>query len=203
MIRLVQNPLHPYAAYLDVDRLTQHDDLNAVELPEGYDRVIATLPFDHDYDLSEWSEMSRSGVFNLAARAVDCPNARVVAASQMDQWLNAHWDYYRDCKSDNLPEKPTNLRHTFGQSIEDGTAAFIGGGFASLRGMRGGVAEAGWIAGNRAEINEAIDWCLTQADRIGARVVQFDAEDTDPFLWSALMARGKPAETYVTYQKTN
>ena len=202
MIRLFQNTLHPNAAYLDTASLDTADDLTTLEVPDGYVRVLLTVDQGADLDLTDWAEVQRTAVFLLDAADCHCPTARAIGAPEMNDWLEAHWAYYRDANSANPAERPMNLRRVFGQSIEDGTAAFIGSGFASLRGMRAGVAEAGWISGTPAEVAEAIDWCLTQAHRIGATQVEFTAQDTDPFLFAALKKRAAPTQIDITYEKT-
>lgn len=200
MIRLVQNPLHPESAFVDEDALSHADDLDSLEVPEGYLRVRLTLPLGSELAPKNWQAVRRSATFELSARHEHCPHAMPVKQTEWSAWFEAHWDYYSDCHSDNPPARPIDLRRAFGQSIEDGTAAFIGSGFASLRGMSAGMSEAGWIGGTKAEVEEGIRWCRTQAKEIGAKAVIFEAEDTDPFLWSALHKMSEPTEVFETFE---
>ncbi len=200
MIRLVQNPLHPESAYVDEDTLWLGDDLDNLDMPKGYLRVRLTLPLGSELSPSNWQVVRKSATFELSARHEHCPHATPVKPTEWSSWFEAHWDYYSDCHSDNPPARPLDLRRAFGQSIEDGTAAFIGSGFASLRGMTAGVSEAGWIGGTKAEVEEGIRWCRTKANEIGAKSVIIEAEDTDPFLWSALNKISEPTEVFETFE---
>ena len=203
MIRLVKNPLHPEAVYVDLQALTPKDDLSTIQVPEGLKRVRITL--DADAPPPEgWDQVKRMVEIRVPAtlRDVHSPLVRTVNGPHWEPWFEAHWDYYRDTHDDNPPERPDDLRHTFGDAIEPGTAVFIGDGFASLRGMKGGVIEAGWIGGSRTSVEMAVNWCIDRAAAMGAKFVAFEAEDTDPPLWNAIHAQGRPYKMWITYEIT-
>ena len=199
MIRLVQNPLHPESAFVDEDALVVGDDLDELGVPDGYKRVRLILPVGSELRPQNWQVVRRTAVFELPPQLDLCPNAVLVQPAGWAAWFEAHWEYYLDCHSDNPPARPVDLRRAFGEAIEDGTAAFIGSGFASLRGMKAGVSEVGWIGGNKSEVEEGILWCRAKAHEIGAKSVRFDADDTDPFLWSALHKLADPIEVFETF----
>lgn len=200
MIRLVQNPLHPESAFVDEDAVVVGDDLDELGVPDGYERVRLILPEGSELRPQNWQVVRRSAVFELPPHNELCPNAVLVKPADWAAWFEAHWEYYRDCHSDNPPARPVDLRRAFGDAIEDGTAVFIGSGFASLRGMTAGVSEAGWIGGNKSEVEEGVRWCRAKAHEIGAKSVRFDADDTDPFLWSALHKLANPIEVFETFE---
>lgn len=202
MIRLFKNPMHPRTAYVDATVLTPGDDLDDLDLPNGYDRVRVTLDAQSDLAPTTWDQVRRTASFRIPATLRDLPYDAVhkVGSTEWDDWFAAHWDHYAALNSDIPLEKPANLRRSFGAAIEEGTAAFVLDGFASLRGMRAGVAEAGWIGGSKKAVKYGVEWCIDRGAAIRARYVSFDVDDTDPLLWKALHAEGKPVEVTTTWE---
>ncbi len=202
MIRLQQNTLHPAAAYVDESVLTPVDDLSDAEVPDGYERLRVTLPEGSALRPEGWAEVKKTALFRIEPEHFPRLKVKPVEGSDWETWFEAHWAYYMDCSSDNPPVRPANLRRAFGDAIEAGSAVTIGSGFASLRGMRAGIIEAGWIGGTTDEVKTGIKWCLHKAHQIGAKAVEFEADDIDPPLWSALHALSDPTEIFVTYELT-
>ena len=199
------NPLHPEAVFLE----DATDDLASFEMPDGFARARVIFDAGQEPDglpALGWQAVKRTAVFRLPTQNVPGIEAHVHAVSgpKMNEWFEMHWQYYDACHSDNPPKRPANLARTFGQTIEDGSAVMIdaamGAGFASLRGMRAGVSEAGWIGGSAQAVQLGIVWCCHFGQRIGAREIEFEADDTDPPLWSALSQKARPKQEFTTWE---
>lgn len=199
------NPLHPEAVYLE-------DALGALaefEMPDGYARARLICDTGQQPDeMTElgWQAIKRTALFRLPTQSIPEIESHVqrVSGQKLTDWFEMHWQYYDACHSDNPPKRPANLARMFGQSIEDGSAVLIetpvGAGFASLRGMRAGVSEAGWIGGPAQAVQLGIVWCCHFGHCIGAREIEFEADDTDPPLWSALCQKARPVQEFTTWE---
>ena len=199
------NPLHPTAVYPEGTDI----DLDGFVVPEGFQRARLICDAGRAPDgLIEagWQQVKRTAYFRIATQAISGVEAKVTAAvgPNLTDWYKLHWQYYEACHSDNPPQRPASLARTFGQSIEDGSAVFIdtehGMGFASLRGMRAGVSEAGWLGGPALAVQLGIVWCCHFGHSIGAREIEFEADDTDPPLWSALQKKARPIQEFETWE---